>query len=71
MGRWPVLWRLQPLLLLVSQLLAPVELGRAQHFGALDLDVAAAGLLPRYYQEAVPAVARRDSGCADGFHSCK
>jgi len=41
----------------------------AQHYGA----VAAAGLdlLPRSYQAAAPALARRQSLCKTGTHPCK
>ncbi len=58
---------LQRLLLL---LFVSLELVAAQRFGALDLSFGS-GLLPRYYKEAVPAVQRRDAGCATGFHSCR
>src|SRR5512142_869988 len=55
-----------PPLLLLLLLLLSLTTTMAQLYGAVDL-----GLLPRSYQEAAPALARRQAGCNSGTHPCK
>ncbi len=59
------------LLRLILTGLAVAQQHQRQRFGVEFQDANSnALLLPRYYEAAVPAVARRETGCASGTHSC-